>query len=48
MNNAHENSDKIRIGMNETKEALEQIVIATENQATIADRLNSLIKEFKV
>ncbi|WP_312906339.1 methyl-accepting chemotaxis protein [Tissierella praeacuta] len=48
MNNAHENSNKIRIGMNETKEVLEQIVMATENQATIADRLNSLIKEFKV
>lgn len=48
MNHAYENSDEILTGMNETKQVLEQIVMATENQATIAERLNCLIKEFKV
>ncbi|WP_353095056.1 hypothetical protein [Tissierella praeacuta] len=41
-------ADEILKGMNETKEVLDQIVLETKNQSTIAERLNCLIKEFKV
>lgn len=48
MSDSSENSDEILSGMTETLIALEQIVVSAENQALIAQRLNSLIHIFKL
>ncbi len=48
VNEASLNSDEILTGMKETMQALEQIAAASESQASIAERLNSLIHIFKI
>ncbi len=48
MNSASGSSEEAKRGMNETLSALEQIAAAADNQATIAERLNTLIQVFKI
>ncbi len=48
MNNASRNSEEVKAGINTSLGALEQITSASDNQETMAVRLNKLIGNFKI